>query len=364
LKADEVEISAQMVALPAIFDEQGNLLPTHQPPTLPVNTAAERQYVTRFIQAFPLGMLAGKRILVYEHSAVARRQLCEVMRVLGGEVISVGASDTFVPLDTEAIRPTDVELAARWAREYAPFAIVSTDGDSDRPLVADERGEWLRGDILGIICAQFVHADAVVTPVTSNTAVEKCGRFPVVVRTRIGSPYVIEEMLRLVASGKHRVVGYEANGGFLTASPLKAPCADLSPLPTRDAMIPILSVLAMAVESGSGIHQLLQTLPARYTASDRLVEFPTDRSAAIMQELTAKDPMELEDVFRPSFGNLTSVDWTDGLRMTFASREIAHVRPSGNAPEFRCYAEADTEERAHQVMRSLMQLLASWRQCR
>ena len=37
---------------------------------------------------------------------------------------------------------------------------------------------------------------------------------------------------------------------------------------------------------------------------------------------------------------------TDGLRATFANGDIVHLRPSGNAPELRCYAEADSAERA------------------
>ena len=40
------------------------------------------------------------------------------------------------------------------------------------------------------------------------------------------------------------------------------------------------------------------------------------------------------------------LDQTDGLRVTLASGEILHLRPSGNAPELRCYAEADSSVRA------------------
>jgi phosphomannomutase len=36
------------------------------------------------------------------------------------------------------------------------------------------------------------------------------------------------------------------------------------------------------------------------------------------------------------------VDETDGLRMTLADERTIHLRPSGNAPELRCYAEAET----------------------
>lgn len=55
----------------------------------------------------------------------------------------------------------------------------------------------------------------VATPVSSSTAIEKCGAFAQVMRTRIGSPYVIEAMEKALAAGAKRVAGFEANGGFL-----------------------------------------------------------------------------------------------------------------------------------------------------
>ena len=45
-------------------------------------------------------------------------------------------------------------------------------------------------------------------------------------------------------------------------------------------------------------------------------------------------------------GAIARVDTTDGVRATFANGDILHLRLSGNAPELRCYAEADTVERA------------------
>ena len=107
----------------------------------------------------------------------------------------LGRSEKFIPVDTEAIRPEDVQLALDWARPGKFEAIVSADGDSDRPLVSDETGRWLRGDIAGVLCAGFLAADSVSTPVSCNTAVEKCGWFEEVRRTRIGSPFVVASML-------------------------------------------------------------------------------------------------------------------------------------------------------------------------
>ena len=59
------------------------------------------------------------------------------------------------------------------------------------------------------------------------------------------------------------------------------------------------------------------------------------------------EPSELE----PLFGRIAGVDRTDGLRVTFDSGDVIHLRPSGNADEFRIYACADTRERAAEITR-------------
>ena len=355
LKHDETGIKRQMIALPDLFDDDGMLLPQAAPAPQPLVGEAERLYAQRFLSAFPGALLRGKRIGVYGHSAVGRELLCEILGGLGAEVVRLGFSDTFIPVDTEAIRPVDSELAAGWAQQRALMTIVSTDGDSDRPLVSDEDGVWLRGDVAGILCAKFVGADVVVTPVSSNTAVERSSFFARVARTRIGSPFVIEAMQRAVAEGGKCVVGYEANGGFLTSSPVKLPGGSLSPLPTRDAIIVVLGILSIAVQDGVAISTVLGRLPSRFTASDRLTDFPTERSAAIVNRLMELDLVELSAALGDSFGKATAVDTTDGLRIVFDSGDIVHLRPSGNAPELRCYAEGDTEQRARAITSLVLQ---------
>ena len=61
--------------------------------------------------------------------------------------------------------------------------------------------------------------------------------------------------------------------------------------------------------------------------------------------------------FSPLFGAVDSVDRTDGVRITFSSSEVVHLRPSGNAPEFRCYNEAQSEARVEQMQALTMALL-------
>jgi len=366
LKDDEAGIRRQQVVFPpGLFDTEGSLVPG-QPSCLPAEErVALDDYVARYLDFFPADCLADVRIGVYEHSSVARACLSAVLGGLGAEVERLGFSDVFIPVDTEAIRPEDVVLARGWGASGRFDALVSADGDGDRPLVSNEHGEWLRGDIAGILCARHLGAEGVVTPVSSNTALEKSGLFDHICRTRIGSPYVIAGMQQLRQQGVDKVVGYEANGGFLTASDLRRGDAVLKALPTRDAVIVAVAVILSAKEYGKPISALAADLPARFTYSDRIKNFPIEISQARIAGFTTgdtvRDKAAVEAVFGQRFGAVVDLDATDGLRITFENGDIAHLRPSGNAPELRAYTEADTAGRAEAMNAVCMEILAGWR---
>ncbi|MBA1100559.1 phosphomannomutase, partial [Escherichia coli] len=110
------------------------------------------------------------------------------------------------------------------------------------PLVADENGEWLRGDILGLLTAIELNIKALAIPVSCNTAIEESNKFASIQRTKIGSPYVIAAFADL-AKQFDSVAGFEANGGFLLASDLQINDKELKSLPTRDAVLPALMLL-------------------------------------------------------------------------------------------------------------------------
>ena len=122
----------------------------------------------------------------------------------------------------------------------------------------------------------------------------------------------------------------------------------------RDAVIVMLGVLLLARREGRTVSQLAATLPARFTASDRLKEFPVESSRAILNRFSRPEEAENRRGLDEAFGALVGgrakgIDRTDGVRVTFDNAEILHFRPSGNAPEFRCYAEADTAARANEL---------------
>jgi phosphomannomutase len=361
LKSDEPGIAGQIVEVTDdLFDADG-WFAQRKPAARSVSLVAEEAYVARYLNTFPADALRGLRIAVYQHSAVGRDVLVRILEGLGAVVTPLGRSEKFIPVDTEAIRPEDVEFARQWAVQPGFDAIVSADGDSDRPLVGDETGEWLRGDVAGILCAKFLGADSVSTPVSCNTAVEKCGWFREIRRTRIGSPYVIVSLQQAAVSGAKRIVGYEANGGFLLNSNLALDGKTLGALPTRDAIIVILGILLLARSEGKTVSQLAATLPARFTASDRIQNFPTEKSTAIIARFStgeaAADRRAVESIFGGISGGVTALDRTDGLRCTFANQEIIHLRPSGNAPELRCYTEAATDARAREMNAAALELL-------
>lgn len=355
LKDDEPGILGQRVAEPEL-DASGAL---RDAAPLPEPIDIVTPYRARYREAFGAEALKGRRIGVYQHSAVGRDVLADILADAGAEIVELGRSDRFVPVDTEAVRPEDVALARQWVTEHRLDAIVSTDGDSDRPLLADQHGEWLRGDVLAMLCAKALEMGTVITPVSSNSVAERSGFFGRVERTRIGSPYVIKAMRDALARGDERVCGYEANGGFLLGSDIARGGARLKALATRDAVLPIMAVLADA--QASSVSELVAALPGRFTHSDRLAAFAPERRDRLMAWLLEGEDREerLQDAFGALAGGaLCRVDLTDGVRMIFANDRVIHLRGSGNAPELRCYSEAEEPGIARAIGEQALALVA------
>jgi phosphomannomutase len=379
------------------FNEQGMFKSGHTELS-PEDLSAREGYIRRYLDFFSGDSLAGARILCYQHSAVGRDLLVDLLRQLGAEVIPAGRSEEFVPIDTENIDAERLAVIQKLADEaiaqHGPlFAVVSTDGDSDRPLLLgfEQDGKTVRffgGDLLGMIVADFLGADAVAVPVSCNDGIDR-GPLAAILepRTRIGSPYVIAGMSAALAKGKQRVCGWEANGGFLTGSDIHRKGRVLTALPTRDAMLPLLSALLSAKEKGASLTELFAGLPSRFSRAGLLKEFPRPTALKIVNAFCCDEPQIREvdfdsaghpiavdehrnpveitpalasafaeirnrcAVFFDCFGPVSRINYTDGVRITFASGEVAHLRPSGNADEFRFYASADSLARCEEIVR-------------
>ena len=363
------------------FDQQGFFKSGHRELSTE-RDEARGAYIERYSSFFRGLSLDGKRLLVYQHSAVGRDVLVEILERLGAKVIPSGRSDTFVPLDTENVDDAQLatiqKLADEAIAQQGPiYAVVSTDGDSDRPLIlgvdaGTGRVQFLGGDRVGMIVALYLGADAVVVPISCNDAIDRGPLAPVTEpKTRIGSPYVIAGMERARSKGRQRICGWEANGGFLTGSNMAQDGKLLPALPTRDAMLPILGVLFAAQAKGLGLTELFDQLPHRFGRAALLRQFPRPIAVKILKRFSPQDPsiqevvfdsgakaseMEnirkhLESFFTPQlgFGTITRLNYIDGVRIIFSNGDVAHLRPSGNADEFRIYAVADTQARANSI---------------
>ena len=305
----------------------------------------------------PANALSGLKVGVYQHSTVARDLLVDLLEHFGATVVPFGRSEAFIPVDTEAVSEETIVKLKEIARQHSLDAVVSADGDGDRPLLADETGMPLRGDLLGLIATNFLGATSVVTPVTSNSGIEAAGRFSVI-RTRVGSPFVISGMQDALAAGESHVAGFEANGGVLIASDFEINGHVLRALPTRDCFAPILATLSLAASRRQSLSAIAASYNLPFAAADRLENFPVETSAGLMTDLRA-GTANLAAFLQP----IGEVDWLsdiDGLRVTLKDRRIIHFRPSGNAPEMRCYVEAESEAAAAELLRTGLERIRWW----
>ncbi|ULN64435.1 phosphomannomutase [Vibrio gigantis] len=346
-KSDEQAILTESVG----FDIE------HHQSQLNVSQSAAKAYEERYSALFDRSFLQGKTVGIYEHSSAGRDIYANLFSSLGADVVSLERTNKFVPIDTEAVAESDKEKARNWSKEYDLDFIFSTDGDGDRPLVADENGEWLRGDILGLLCSQALKAEAVALPISCNSIIETSGQFKRVIRTKIGSPYVIAEFAELNQSYQS-VVGFEANGGYLLGSDIEVNGKKLAALPTRDAVLPALMLLLLSHSSKLSITDLVTRLPKRFTHSDRIQNFLTSKSIELIN-LGKNSPDNLLEQLGMDELRTESVDLTDGLRLTLTNQDIIHLRPSGNAPELRCYAESSDSMTAKVLVESILSKIIS-----
>ena len=366
----------------SVFDMEGSFKQEAKFITFSEQENAINEFEERYTGIFPHDSLAGKKIALYEHSAVGREMLGNILTSLGAEVIRTGKSEKFIPIDTEKIPGFVTESLKNWSKEFKPFAIVSTDGDSDRPLVADENGIFLPGDLLGLLVSLFLKPDFISIPISAND-----GIFTILKNlnieftlTKIGSPYCIDAMnKKLIENPNAKVASWERNGGYLLGNNWSVNEKVLTSLPTRDSILPILIALIFATKENTTLSDLIKTkLPHRFITSDaiddktkgcelyttiigkKIISAFSPKDTTIKEinfcensdEETRKIKIALETYFDTTLGYtpIKSINYIDGVRISFENNDVVHLRPSSNAPEFRMYVTADTEERANKML--------------
>ncbi|MGB2601614.1 MAG: hypothetical protein WBD12_06395, partial [Candidatus Omnitrophota bacterium] len=368
-----------------------------------VSDRAIRFYINRYLDVFPADALKGKKIVLYQHSAVGRDVVEQIFRGLGAEVIVEARSEEFVPVDTEKVPESTRKLFKDWAAKHKPDFIIFTDGDSDRPGFVDEKGNFLPGDSLGALVSMYLNPDSVAIPISANDAVvdalKKKGVD--VTQTKIGSPYVIAAMNDAIdrdKTGTVKVSSWESNGGYLLGSDWNINGKDLKALPTRDAVLPLLLPMLLSIQEGKTASEMIDTnLPARSVVSDAVNNkmegtetYTPEMGKAMVKRFSPKDGeiaeydfsrnvvtykdhlgflssssrresaspelveemLEIKNALAQYFTNsvVDKISFVDGIKMHFENNDGIHIRPSGNEPILRFYVQAPTQQRAQEVV--------------
>ncbi|MBU0775838.1 MAG: phosphoglucosamine mutase, partial [Alphaproteobacteria bacterium] len=197
---------------------------------------------------------------------------------------------------------------------------IALDGDADRLIVVDEKGQIVDGDqIMALIAANFARAGTLrggglVATVMSNLGLERflTGQGIALERTSVGDRYVLERM----RSGGFNVGGEQS--GHMILSDYAT---------TGDGTVAALQVLAALVRSGK-------------PASETLHQFDPVPQLLKNVRFSGGKPLEHDDVRR--------VIAQAQAELTGVGRLV--IRPSGTEPVIRVMAEGDREEQVRDVV--------------
>jgi len=199
---------------------------------------------------------------------------------------------------------------------------IAHDGDADRSVFIDEKGNFVNEDVLLAIIVKHVlskKTGVVVTPVSSSQRIVDVAEESNsnVVWTPVGSIYVARTMKKLNA-----VIGGEGNGGIIF--PEHQYC--------RDGAMTVAKVLEIMAEKNKKISELVGEIPTYFMKKAKIK--CEDRDSLMQTILSSVS------------GN---IDTTDGAKIWYDDGWLL-IRPSGTEPIVRIFAEARTEKRVNELL--------------
>ncbi|NQU62336.1 MAG: phosphoglucosamine mutase [Rhodospirillales bacterium] len=264
-------------------------------------------------QTFPRGLrLDGLKIAVDCANGAAYKSAPEVLWELGADVVPIGVDPDGININ-KGCGSTDTDYMRSLAMAHNCDIGLALDGDADRVLISDEKGNLVDGDqVLGLIAKDWaangrLNGGAVVSTVMSNLGLEKflTGLDLELIRTQVGDRYVVERM---------RKGGYNLGGeqsGHIILSDYST---------TGDGLIAALQVLAVVVATGkpaSEVCRVFEPLPQ------------------VLRNVTFNGGKPLDD-------KAVKKAIKDGEgRLAGAGRLL--IRPSGTEPVIRVMAEGEDE---------------------
>ncbi len=282
--------------------------------------SAQERYVEFAKRTLPRNVrLDGLRIVVdCAHGAgyeVAPAALWE----LGAEVIKIGVEPNGTNINLKC-GSTHTEALCEKVREVRADIGIALDGDADRVVIVDEKGQIIDGDqIMAVIAESWFRrgklaAGGVVATVMSNLGLElylkDLGLS--LARTPVGDRHVVDHMR------KH---GYNVGGeqsGHIVLSDFTT---------TGDGLVSALQVLAVCVATGKPVSEVCQ----RFTRLPQVLKNVRYASGRPLEKDSVKKAIE-------------------GGKARLGAKGRVVIRPSGTEPVIRVMAEGDDENLVHQVV--------------
>jgi phosphoglucosamine mutase len=287
------------------------------------------RYIEAVKASFPRGLrLDGLKIVVDCAHGAGYRVAPTVLWELGATVIPVGVSPDGFNIN-RGCGSTATEFVCAQVVEHQADIGLALDGDADRLLVADERGELIDGDqLLGLVARSWSQAGrldggGIVATVMSNLGLERfLSRHGLALhRTKVGDRYVAERMRE---AGMN--VGGEQSGHLILS--------DFAT--TGDGLIAALQILAVIVEQGRPVSEVCRA----FTPLPQLL-----RNVRFAGASPLGNP-RIREAIRAAEAEL------DGIGRVL-------IRESGTEPLVRVMAEAEDEALVGRVVDELCELIVA-----
>ncbi|MEM2191060.1 MAG: phosphoglucosamine mutase [Archaeoglobaceae archaeon] len=254
----------------------------------------------------------------------------EILKRLGCDVYGINCNpDGRFPARNPEPVEKELGLLKRAVVDFGADLGVAHDGDADRAVFVNEKGEFVSEDaMLALMAKHYVEKHGggiVVTPVSSSRCVEDAVKSAggEVVYTAVGSPVVAKVMIE-----KKAIFGGEGNGGLIFPEHLLA----------RDGGMSVAKVLELMDETGKKLSELIAEIPRYYMLKGKV---ECRNKEKVLSELRSRFP---------------DANHVDGARIDFEDGWIL-IRPSGTEPIARIYAEGKTKERAEELYSEGMKIL-------
>jgi phosphoglucosamine mutase len=283
----------------------------------------QARYVEIAKATFPRRLnLSGMRIVIDCANGAAYKVAPEALYELGAEVIPVGVSPNGFNVNEEC-GSTSPAAMQKLVKEYRADIGIALDGDADRLVICDEKGQIVDGDqIMALIAGHWAAKDrlaggGVVATVMSNLGLERFlkARKLTLERTPVGDRAV---MVRMREGGFN--LGGEQSGHIILS--------DFST--TGDGLLAALQVLAVLKESDKPMSALARQFD------------PVPQKLENVRFAGGK-PLESDEV--------KAVMADAELKLNGSGRIL--VRASGTEPLIRIMAEGDDEKLVSQVVKEI-----------